>query len=102
MLSFVLIGGLLLVLLGVIFIGLKLGSIIAWSWWWVILPIWGVIGSVIGKLWIVIRDLMWRYRLVVVIWLPRRDATGIGAPHLKRPGDCNRWQRPTDNGLSSD
>lgn len=28
-------------LLGILFIGLKLGGIINWSWWWVLAPIWG-------------------------------------------------------------
>ncbi len=28
-------------LLGLLFIGLKLGGIIAWSWWWVLLPLYG-------------------------------------------------------------
>lgn len=27
--------------LGVLFVGLKLGGIIDWSWWWVLLPFWG-------------------------------------------------------------
>jgi hypothetical protein len=27
-------------LLTVLFIGLKLGGVIAWSWWWVLSPIW--------------------------------------------------------------
>jgi len=27
-------------LLTVLFIGLKLGGIIAWSWWWVLSPMW--------------------------------------------------------------
>lgn len=28
-------------MLGVLFVGLKLAGIIAWSWWWVTLPFWG-------------------------------------------------------------
>jgi hypothetical protein len=28
-------------LLGVLFVGLKLGGVITWSWWWVTLPFWG-------------------------------------------------------------
>tara|TARA_R100000951_G_C2603299_1_gene168849 strand:+ start:43 stop:231 length:189 start_codon:yes stop_codon:yes gene_type:complete len=28
-------------LLGVLFVGLKLGGAIAWSWWWVTIPFWG-------------------------------------------------------------
>jgi len=27
-------------LLGLLFIGLKLGNVIAWSWWWVLSPFW--------------------------------------------------------------
>ena len=33
-----------------LFIGLKLGGIISWSWWWVLSPIWigfAVIGAVV-------------------------------------------------------
>jgi hypothetical protein len=26
--------------LGLLFIGLKLGNVIAWSWWWVLAPFW--------------------------------------------------------------
>lgn len=28
-------------MLAVLFIGLKLSSIIDWSWWWVLSPLWG-------------------------------------------------------------
>ena len=28
-------------MLAVLFIGLKLSSIIDWSWWWVLTPLWG-------------------------------------------------------------
>lgn len=28
-------------LLGLLFVGLKLGGVITWSWWWVTLPFWG-------------------------------------------------------------
>jgi hypothetical protein len=28
-------------LLGVLFVGLKLGGIINWSWWYVTMPFWG-------------------------------------------------------------
>ncbi len=27
-------------LLGLLFIGLKLGKVIDWSWWWVLAPFW--------------------------------------------------------------
>lgn len=52
-------------LLALLFIGLKLGGVIDWSWWWVLVPLWGplalflaflavvalivVIGSAIGE-----------------------------------------------------
>ena len=26
--------------LAILFIGLKLGNVIAWSWWWVLSPLW--------------------------------------------------------------
>ncbi len=28
-------------LLTILFIGLKLGGVITWSWWWVLSPLWG-------------------------------------------------------------
>jgi len=28
-------------LLAILFIGLKLGGVITWSWWWVLSPLWG-------------------------------------------------------------
>jgi len=31
----------LLSALGLLFVGLKLGGVITWSWWWVTLPFWG-------------------------------------------------------------
>ena len=34
-------------LLTILFIGLKLGSVIAWSWWWVLSPLWIPIGLAI-------------------------------------------------------
>ena len=38
-------------LLAILFIGLKLGGIISWSWWWVLAPIWiplAIVLAVIG------------------------------------------------------
>lgn len=35
-------------LLGVLFIGLKLGHVIDWSWWWVTAPFWGGLVLVVG------------------------------------------------------
>lgn len=28
-------------LLGILFVGLKLGHVVDWSWWWVTCPFWG-------------------------------------------------------------
>ena len=30
-------------LLTLLFIGLKLGHVIDWSWWWVLSPLWGTV-----------------------------------------------------------
>ena len=35
-------------LLAILFIGLKLGGVITWSWWWVLSPIWFPLVLVIG------------------------------------------------------
>ena len=35
-------------LLGLLFIGLKLGGVIDWSWWWVTCPLWGGIAIAIA------------------------------------------------------
>lgn len=35
-------------LLGLLFIGLKLGGVIAWSWFWVTIPLWGGLGLIFG------------------------------------------------------
>lgn len=34
-------------LLTILFIGLKLGHVIAWSWWWVLSPLWISTGLVL-------------------------------------------------------
>ena len=36
--------------LALLFIGLKLGSVIDWSWWLVLLPLWGPVAMVVGGL----------------------------------------------------
>ena len=36
-----------LTLLGLLFIGLKLGGVISWSWWWVLAPLWGQVALAI-------------------------------------------------------
>ena len=38
-------------LLAVLFIGLKLSSIIDWSWWWVLSPIWITVSLCVILLW---------------------------------------------------
>jgi len=35
-------------LLLILFIGLKLGKVIDWSWWWVLSPIWIPLAFVLG------------------------------------------------------
>lgn len=35
-------------LLTVLFIGLKLGGVISWSWWWVLAPLWGPFALILG------------------------------------------------------
>jgi len=37
-------------LLGLLFIGLKLGGVIDWSWWLVTAPLWGAEAALIGIL----------------------------------------------------
>jgi hypothetical protein len=34
-------------LLTILFIGLKLGHVINWSWWWVLSPLWMPIGIIL-------------------------------------------------------
>lgn len=35
-------------MLTILFIGLKLGNIIDWSWWWVLAPMWLPLTVVVG------------------------------------------------------
>ena len=35
-------------LLTILFIGLKLTNVVAWSWWWVLSPLWGPFVFVFG------------------------------------------------------
>lgn len=39
-------------ILGILFIGLKLTNFITWSWWWVLLPLYGPVTVVFG-IWVV-------------------------------------------------
>ena len=34
-------------MLTILFIGLKLGGVIAWSWWWILSPVWITFSAVI-------------------------------------------------------
>lgn len=48
-------------MLAVLFIGLKLGSVIDWSWWWVLSPLWGplaialLLGLLLGIVWAIVK-----------------------------------------------
>ena len=46
-------GGSILSLLGVLFVGLKLTHFIDWSWWWVTAPFWGPFMLILG-IWAII------------------------------------------------
>lgn len=41
-------------LLGLLFIGLKLGGVITWSWVWVTIPLWGRLGLFFGLMALVV------------------------------------------------
>jgi hypothetical protein len=46
--------------LGLLFIGLKLGHVLAWSWWWVTVPLWGGLALVaaVGIPWLIVAALI--------------------------------------------
>jgi len=44
-------------MLGLLFIGLKLGNVIAWSWWLVLLPLYG---GILALIWIFIAYLSFK------------------------------------------
>ncbi len=50
-------------LLGLMFIGLKLGGVINWSWWWVTSPLWGAAALLLVLLFIA----MWVWGLASVV-----------------------------------
>lgn len=54
-------------LLSLLFIGLKLSGLIAWSWWWVLAPLWGPVALVI---------LMFAFALLVAIWKVSKEMKG--------------------------
>lgn len=56
------IGELPFIMLAVLFAVLKLAGVIAWSWWWTMLPLWGPVGGTIAKMVTITRDPFWRHR----------------------------------------
>jgi hypothetical protein len=49
-------GGLIFVLLAAVLAGLKVAGIVAWSWWWVMLPLWTAVGGAFVKMRMATRD----------------------------------------------
>lgn len=50
-------------LLAILFIGLKLGGVIAWSWWWVLSPLWipgAIVLSILAALAITATVIDWK------------------------------------------
>ena len=48
--------------LAILFIGLKLGGLIDWSWWWVLAPIWLtpiVVVAIAVTIMVVARSILW-------------------------------------------
>jgi hypothetical protein len=43
-------GGLIFVIAAAVLAGLKLAGLIAWSWWWIVLPLWAAIGGAYVKM----------------------------------------------------
>jgi hypothetical protein len=62
-------------LLTVLFIGLKLTGNIAWSWWWVLSPIWITWGFTIGIL------LLIGLCALLAVWL---DSKSVTPPRSKK------------------
>lgn len=50
-------------LLGVVFVTLKLTSVIDWSWWYVTLPFWGGVAllSIALVLWFAVKAIVWAW-----------------------------------------
>lgn len=46
-------------LLAILFIGLKLGNVITWSWWWVLAPLWGPFAAVVVVLAVLTVQMVW-------------------------------------------
>jgi hypothetical protein len=53
---FAFLGGLVFVILAAILAILKLVGIVAWSWWWAMLPLWGALGGAVVKMRMAARD----------------------------------------------
>lgn len=49
-------------LLAILFIGLKLGNVITWSWWWVLAPLWGPFAAVVVGLAVLAVQMVWALR----------------------------------------
>jgi hypothetical protein len=49
MITATVLGGLIFVIAAAVFAGLKLVGTIAWSWWWMMLPLWAAIGGAYVK-----------------------------------------------------
>lgn len=56
-------------LLAVLFIGLKLTGYITWSWWWVLVPLWGPLAVVLGIL--ALGGLAWTVWQIIAVCLKR-------------------------------
>lgn len=54
-------------LLGVLFIGLKLGGVISWSWLWILAPFWGGFALIIAFIivWLIVVGLISLYTEIV-------------------------------------
>lgn len=73
--------------LALLFIGLKLGGVVGWSWWWVLAPIWipaaiaGVVMIVLGLLWVGFDQ------------AEKRDRRRRDRPGPSEHGPAHRWGR---------
>jgi len=65
-------------LLGVLFVGLKLGGVIDWSWWWVTLPFWGGLALALG---------------IAVLMLVLAGIAGLLGAIFNKPKKNRRWRR---------
>jgi len=61
-----------LTLLGLLFIGLKLGGVITWSWWWVLFPIYGPFALGFGLVALVLSGALVIGALATVLALVRK------------------------------